>query len=136
MEGLIGMLKQHAALIGIWPSDFRRQLHEGIDAFFGQAIAQIEDNGGSPSRDLEWYRRAWFRNTEMLMAEGAHDGLSGLSKLDIDSFLMATEFRSTPPTPGWLCTRIEMMVSNETLTLKDLKDRAAYWEAELRKRAS
>ena len=117
------ILKMAASLMGIWPGSYKRELKEGVIAFFDELIGDKRSNS-----ELRHNERAWIRIMERLEAEAAPDGFTGSDTFDIRYLVEAGELKSEPRTPGWLQARLEMISANETFNATKLGARAKEWE--------
>lgn len=119
-------LKSAASMMGVWPVRYKLELRSGVAAFFRE-VMEFVDGDEDMETQVRYFGREWLRLTERLLSEAVPDEFGEGDQLDLDYLEQSEDMKTTLPGAGWLHARLEMIASNQTYTLEEIKDRAEDW---------
>ena len=123
----VGQIKSGLGLLGVWPKQYKIDLHNGIQAFFDELARGANPNSTMPDQAV-LFGREWSRVTGQLVAEAVPDAFDTTEGINLDDIVEAVDLKGEPPTPGWLKVRLKLQAANHESDLSTIKQQATDWE--------
>ncbi len=123
-------VKSAMSLLGLWPTKFKRDLHNGMNEFFEKLREGMGPSESLPD-EVEYFGREWSRLTAELVEESVPDGFEDNTDFSFNYLLEAADLKSDAPSPGWLHVRLGQLAVKDVIPFATVKTRAVNWEVEV-----